>query len=80
MAPNRMAGCAFGKVSREKIENIKAGFEKVEKKIDGLDTKVTQLFNHQSNRLPTWATIALSFLTMLVGALLGVIGRGIFNG
>ena len=73
-------GCEFGRMIKKDMDFLVKKIDSINNRFDETDTNITKLFNHQSNRLPTWATIALSFLTMLVGALLGVIGRGIFNG
>ena len=60
--------CAYGQVNREMITNLKQDVKSIK---DGmkdlsenfnssmgvLDSKLTELFNHQSNRLPMWATV-----------------------
>lgn len=57
----RDSGCAFGKVSRNMIENQRKEFDGFKKYISDefKDMKATnkQLYNHLSNRLPIWVTV-----------------------
>ena len=69
-----MAGCAFGKVSRNMIENIEKEHGDFKTYIVGefkaLKNTNTELYNHLSSRLPMWATI---LFTILGSALTGLI-------
>jgi hypothetical protein len=67
-------GCAFGAVTREKVEETSRNIEEIKKKLDNLDIsineKMTELFNHQSNRLPMWVTIFFTLGGSLITGLL----------
>lgn len=71
---NNPSGCAFGKVSREKIDNLKesfdSGFTKVDKKLDALDIRMTELFNHNSKKLHPVAVIIITILASLCTGLI----------
>ena len=66
--------CAFGKVLEQKVINLSEGFEKMEKRFAAFETKIdgrmTELFNHQSGRVPKWATFLISILASLVTGLI----------
>jgi hypothetical protein len=64
-----MGGCAFGKVTREKVDNIHERIVEIKCQLDNMDAKITDLFNHQSNRLPPWATILFTVGGSLIAAL-----------
>jgi hypothetical protein len=68
--------CSFGKENRIMIYEIKDNINRIEKKVDigfsNIDTRITELFNHQSSKLPPWIVV----LGSLGGALLG--GLAIF--
>ena len=68
------SGCSFGKVSREKIENIKESFNSVERKIDRLDMRMTELFNHNSKKIHP---IAVLIITILASLCTGLIVAGV---
>jgi len=74
MASNKMAGCGFGKVSRNMIENIEKEHNDFKSYIVGefLELKNTNktLYNHLSRRLPIWATILFTILGSLVTGLI----------
>lgn len=65
---------AFEKVTRNMVENIEktmdSGFKGFNDRLEKIETTQQELFNHQSNRLPPWVTIAFtiggSILTGLV--------------
>lgn len=67
-------GTAFEKVTRNMVENLKEtmedGFSGLNKRLEKIESTQQELFNHQSNRLPPWVTIAFtiggSILTGLV--------------
>ncbi len=73
MAP-RNGGCAFGKVTRNMVENQRKEFDEFKTFISGefTDLKATNttLYNHLSGRLPTWATILFTILGSLVTGLI----------
>ena len=66
-------GCAYGQVTREMVTDIRDDLKGVKESIEKLDIKLTDLYNHQSNRLPLWATILMSLLVGLVSLFLGII-------
>lgn len=72
---------AYEKVTRNMVDNLKEtvekGFESFEKKIDTFDTNQKELFNHQSSKLPLWATLTLTILGSLVTGLIvyGITGK-----
>jgi hypothetical protein len=51
------SGCAFGQVSRQMITDMSKDIGEIRKGVDGTRDDIKLLFNHQSNRLPLWATI-----------------------
>ena len=61
--------CAYGMVNREMITEVRKDIGDIKINLDKIDTKITDLFNHQSNRLPMWTTTMISLLCTLVGAL-----------
>ena len=69
-------GCAFGKVSREKIDNLKESFGNVERKIDKLDMRMTELFNHNSKKIHP---IAVIMITILASLCTGLIVAGVMR-
>lgn len=69
-----MAGCAYGKVTREKVENMDKKIDKLSDQFTSFDERTTYMFNHLSNRLPAWGTWALAVLVAIVGAMIGRMG------
>ena len=69
----RKVGCEVGAVNRQKIEDLKETVINIEKKIDistkELSEKMTDLYNHQSSRLPMWTTIIIGLLSSIVTGL-----------
>jgi hypothetical protein len=63
-------GCAFGQVTREKVESTHACILEIKQQLDEMDDKMTELFNHQSSRLPNWATAIGMFLSALCSGLI----------
>ena len=62
--------CAYGQVNREMINEVRSNVKEIKGGIKDLNNKVTELFNHQSNRLPLWATTLITILcSLLTGAL-----------
>ena len=74
MVTDKMAGCGFGKVSRNMIENIEKEHGDFKKYIvaEFTELKATNkaLYNHLSNRIPIWATILITILGSIVTGLL----------
>lgn len=75
MINNKMnGGCAFGKVSRNMIENVSDDFKdfrgEIRKEFIDLKKINTELYNHLSSRMPGWVTIIFtiggSILTGLI--------------
>lgn len=65
-------GCEFGRMIRKDLGFLVKKIDGISTRFDETDTNITQLFNHQSNRLPTWATIAIAVMTAIIGGLIGV--------
>ena len=55
----RSEGCAYGKVSRQMIVDMKETVKEMKE-------CVLELTNHYSKRLPHWATILITLLCSLV--------------
>ena len=78
MAPKSLNsdGCEFGRMIRKDLDflgkKIETGFTTISKRLDTTDEKQVELFNHQSNRLPTWATVVIALMTAIIGGLIGV--------
>lgn len=57
-------GTAYERVTRNMVENLKetmnTGFTSVNSKLQQIEDNQKELFNHQSSRLPMWATIAFT--------------------
>ena len=68
------SGCTYGKINRNMIENlketIKTEFEYNNAKLDKIEIRQTELFNHQSSRLPLWVTLALTSASGLIVGLI----------
>lgn len=62
--------CQYGAVNRQMITDIKEDVSEVAKKIDKMDVKLDDLFNHQSSRLPLWATILFTIGGSLIVGLI----------
>lgn len=62
-------GCAFGQVSREMIVETRKSINRIEDTLNEIRQEQKELFNHQSTRLPFWATAFITFLASLVSAL-----------
>ena len=68
-------GCAFGKVNRNMIENIRKEHDDfktfISSEFKGLRETNTKLYNHLSSRLPPWALaiggIGLAILSAFIG-------------
>lgn len=58
--------------TRQMIVDTREDIKRVENSIEKIDGKITELFNHQSSRLPMWTTIILTLLSSLtVGLIVG---------
>jgi hypothetical protein len=72
----RMTGCAYGMVNRQMISDIKEDISSIKSDIKSgfarLETGQTELFNHQSSRLPLWVTVVFTTLSGLV------VGLGVY--
>jgi len=74
--PPRSNPSAFQAVTREMVSEIKASVSEINGRIGKLDDKVTILFNHQSTRLPFWASAVLTTLAAACGFLLRMVIGG----
>jgi len=78
MAPGKTLndyGCEYGRMIKKDMDFLVKKIDVIGKRFDDTDTNITQLFNHQSNKLPTWATIAIAVMTAIIGGLIGVAFR-----
>jgi hypothetical protein len=62
-------GCAFGQVTREKVESTHNYILEIKSQLNEMDDKITDLFNHQSNRVPPWVAILLTLGASLISGL-----------
>ena len=71
---NKMAGCSFGKVTRNMVENVSVDFKEFRGEIRGefadLKNTNTTLYNHLSSRMPPWVTIAFTICASLITGLI----------
>jgi hypothetical protein len=58
-------GCAFGRETRQMTINIKDDIKEIKE-------AAFDLRNHYSQRLPTWASVAISILLGLLGAVIAL--------
>ena len=65
-----MNDASLPRENRIMIENINKDIAEIKQGINTLNGRVTELFNHQSNRLPLWASIMMTLLSSLVVGLL----------
>lgn len=75
MANKKMnGGCAFGKVSRNMIENVSDDFKEfrgeIRTEFADLKKTNTELYNHLSTRMPAWVTIAFTIMGSLITGLI----------
>ena len=69
-------GCSYGMINRIKIEDTQKSINEINCKLDKMDAKMTELFNHQSSRWPPQAVWAVGILTSLATAVLTIsVGR-----
>jgi len=66
------SNCPIGIENKTRIESVKEDVGRIEKKIDGIDGRITDLFNHQSNRVQPWVTLVITILSSLI------VGVGVF--
>jgi len=74
--PRQSNPTAFQAVTREMVSEIKTSVSEINVRIEKLDDKVTILFNHQSTRLPFWASAVLTTLAAACGFLLRMVIGG----
>lgn len=68
-------GCEFGRMIKKDMDFLVKKIEGISHRFDDTDSNITKLFNHQSGRLPTWASVTLAVLTAIIGGLIGVAFR-----
>lgn len=72
----RNNGCAYGQVTRQMVMDIKEDTSCIREKIDSLSIKIDELYNHQSSRLPLWATILFTVGgSLIVGLVVLILTR-----
>lgn len=59
---------AYSVQTRTMVDNMREDIGEIKASINNLDNKVTDLFNHQSNRWPPGAVWAVSTIGTLLGA------------
>ena len=78
MAPGKTLndhGCEFGRMIKKDMDFLIKKIDGIGTRFDETDGNITQLFNHQSNRLPTWTTVTIAVMTAIIGGLIGVAFR-----
>jgi hypothetical protein len=77
----KMSGCSYGKVSRNMIENLNIEFKEFRSEIRdefrSLKEVNINLYNHLSNRIPKDVANRISWLTGILGAIIGGVSIGI---
>lgn len=67
-------GTAYEQVTRNIVENlseeVKGMKHEMKEGFEGLNDRMTDLFNHQSSKLPQWITIVGSIGGVLLGSLI----------
>lgn len=58
-------GCEYGRVNRVMIKEIKSDVTQIKEGINDLRDEMRELYNHQSSRLPLWATLLFTLLSSL---------------
>lgn len=65
--------CFVGAENHALIMNVKEDIRRIENKVDGgflnIDNRITELFNHQSSKLPQWVVWFVTILSSLLTAL-----------
>ena len=56
-------GCAYGEVTRQIVMDIR-------KDIQVMREEIRSVANHYHNRLPTWASVLITLMGIIIGALL----------
>ena len=62
-------GCAYGQVTRQMVIDVKEDIKEIRNYSNEIRNSVTNLSNHYSRKIPAWATIVISVLVGLLGAL-----------
>jgi len=67
-------GCPFGRENRIMIQDLKENVGEIKDILKAVDSKITDLFNHQSSRLPPWTAFWITFLASIaVGSAVALI-------
>ena len=61
---------AYEQVTRQIVTEIQSNVTEIKSKIDNLDGKMIELYNHQSSRLLVWGTWLVTSLSSLLSALI----------
>ena len=73
--------CSYGSVTRQMVDDLKVGIGDIKAEISAfkielsdfkgdISNKMTELYNHQSNRLPLWATSLITILGSITTGLI----------
>ena len=60
---------AYAQVTREMVLETRRDVTDIKGTLQKMDGKMQEMFNHQSSRLPLWATGIIAFLASLVSGL-----------
>lgn len=64
---------AFEQVTRTMVDilqaEVKEGFANVNKRLDAMDERYNEMFNHQSNKVQPWVTWLLTLCGAIIGTL-----------
>lgn len=61
-------------LNKQSISHLKEGLNRIEGIVTDIKKENKEMFNHMSNRLPKWASMALGVLCVVIGAVIqGVI-------
>ena len=62
-------GCAFGRESRQMVTDIKEDVKDIKTGMGELSKQMTELFNHQSSKLPPWIVYFIGIMMALVSGM-----------
>ena len=73
-------GCEFGRMIKKDMDFLGTKITGIVERFDDTDKNITELFNHQSNRLPKEAADKMNRLYAIIGTIFGgvVVGLIVF--
>jgi len=67
-------GCSYGKVTRQMVSDMKESTDKglklIDTRLEKMENNMTDMFNHQSSRLPPWVAIIFTIGGSLITGML----------